>query len=81
MKLRNLGEVNDFLDMINRCKGDIWLEDDAGSRINLKSRLSQYVAVGALLSEQGGLLNLVCGDPEDEAKFHLFLSDHPQIGG
>ena len=53
MKLHNLGEVNDFLHTVNRCKGEVWLEDRDGSRINLKSKLSQYVAIAALLGEPG----------------------------
>lgn len=80
MRLRNLGEVNDFLTTVNRCVGEVWLQDDEGSRINLKSKLSQYVAIAALLGDQGDSLELFCEFPEDDAKFYVLLSDHPQIG-
>lgn len=80
MKLHNLGEVNDFLHTVNRCKGEVWLEDRDGSRINLKSKLSQYVAIAALLGEHGDELELFCDIPEDEGKFFVLLSDHPAMG-
>ena len=53
MKLHNIGEVNDFISTVDRCKGNVWLEDRQGSRLNLKSKLSQYVAIAALISEHG----------------------------
>nr|DAJ59243.1 MAG TPA: hypothetical protein [Caudoviricetes sp.] len=80
MKLHNLGEVNDFLHTVDRCRGEVWLADQQGSRINLKSRLSQYVAIAALLGEHGDDMELQCEIPEDEAKFFLLFSDHPSMG-
>ena len=41
MKLSNIGEVNDFLEVVNRCEGDVWLQSVEGDKINLKSSLSQ----------------------------------------
>lgn len=80
MKLHNLGEVNDFLYTVDRCKGEVWLEDQEGSKINLRSKLSQYVAIAALLGVHGNELELFCEKPEDEAKFYVLFSDHPAIG-
>ena len=40
MKLSNIGEVNDFLEVVNRCEGDVWLQSTEGDKINLKSSLS-----------------------------------------
>ena len=79
MKLRNLGEVNDLLKTVDQCRGVVWLSDDDGNRINLKSKLSQYVAVGMLLSDHGRDMDLFCEFAEDEAKFWLLLSDHPDM--
>lgn len=81
MKLHNLGEVNDFLYTVDRCNGEVWLEDNEGSKINLCSKLSQYVAIAALLDAHGDNLELFCEFPEDEAKFYVLFSDHPQMGG
>lgn len=80
MKLHNLGEVNDFLATVDRCIGEVWLEDHEGSKLNLRSKLSQYVAIAALLGAHGDDLELFCEFPEDEAKFYVLLSDHPEMG-
>ena len=45
MKLSNIGEVNDFLEVVNRCEGDVWLQSTEGDKINLKSSLSQHVGI------------------------------------
>lgn len=80
MKLHNLGEVNDFLATVDRCQGEVWLQDQEGSKLNLRSKLSQYVAIGALIGTQGDALELFCELPVDEARFYVLLSDHPGIG-
>lgn len=80
MKLHDVGEVNDFLDTVQRCQGEVWLEDGEGSKLNLKSKLSQYVAIASLLGDKSADLELYCQNPEDEAKFYLLFSEHPDIG-
>ena len=30
MRLHNIGEVNDFLETVDRCEGDVWLESVEG---------------------------------------------------
>ncbi len=80
MQLKNIGEVRDFLGTVDRCAGEVWLEDREGSKINLKSKLSQYVAIGALLSEQREQLYLYCQLPEDDAKFYVLFSENPEMG-
>ena len=77
MRLTNISEVNTFIKLINECKGDVWLESAEGDKINLKSKLSQYVAISALLSIEGDHLDLYCSLPEDEAKFIMFFHEHP----
>lgn len=77
MRLTNISEVNDFIKIINECKGDVWLESMEGDKINLKSKISQYVAISALISIEGDNLDLYCSLPEDEAKFLKFFEDHP----
>ena len=32
MRLHNIGEVNDFLETVDRCKGDVWLESVEGDK-------------------------------------------------
>lgn len=77
MRLTNINEVNKFINLVNECKGDVWLESVDGDKINLKSKLSQYVAISALLSIEGDHLDLYCSSPEDEMKFIGFFREHP----
>ena len=79
MKLSDIGEVKDFLAVVNRCQGDVWLQSTEGDKINLKSSLSQYVAVAELIKDEGKNLELFCSLPIDEAKFFVLFSEHPDI--
>ena len=77
MRLTNISEVNIFINLVNECKGDVWLESVDGDKINLKSKLSQYIAISALINIEGDNLNLYCSLPEDEMKFLKFFEEHP----
>lgn len=77
MRLNNIKELQEFLAVINSCEDSVWLESIDGDRFNLKSELSQYVALGALLEHKGSELELFCSSREDEAKFIGFFRDHP----
>ena len=78
MRLSNISEVNDFLRTVDRCNGDVWLESADGNKINLKSKLSQYIAISALISIEGDNLELFCSDPEDQMKFFKFFFNNPK---
>ena len=81
MKLSNISEVNDFLKAVNNCKGKVWLIDLNGSKINLKSSLSQYIAVAELVTERGNELELFCDELIDEHIFFELFDKHPEIIG
>ena len=78
MKINNITLVNEFLEIVNNCKGNVYLTSSEGDKFNLKSALSQYIAMGALLGQKGDELELWCDDKEDEAKFMKFLNEHPE---
>ena len=79
MKLKNIEQVNDFLSTVDSCEGSVWLESEFGDRFNLKSKFSQYVAMAALLGENGEALELYCQLPEDRARFYNFFKEHPGV--
>ena len=79
MKLANIKEVNDFLKTVDECTGDVWLESVDGNKINLKSKLSQYVAINALISCESDKLELFCSKHEDEKKFFKFFIENPKV--
>ena len=43
MRLTKIKEVNDFLEIVNHCKGEVTLTSQYGDKYNLKSLLTQYV--------------------------------------
>lgn len=81
MKLHNVTQINEFMDAINKCKGDVWLESVYGDRYSLKSKLTQYLAIAELIGESADDLELFCADPNDEAKFFEFFKRNPDVLG
>lgn len=78
MRIQNTNQLQDFLAAVNACKGQVWLESNDGDKFNLKSQLSQYIALGALLGEKGDLLELYCSEKADESLFLQFFQVHPE---
>ena len=79
MKFKKAIDVNDFLSTVESCEGEVWLESVDGDRYILKSVFSRYIAMAALLSEQGENLELFCQLPEDRAKFYKYFHEHPGV--
>ena len=52
MKIRNIKEVNEFIKTIDSCKGNVYLTSVFGDKYNLKSKLSQYVGIAAMIGNQ-----------------------------
>ena len=75
MKLQNIHEVEDFRKVIHQCKDDVFLKSLEGDVFNLKSAMSEYIALGRLLSEQGDSLELFASRREDEARLIAFLNE------
>ena len=79
MRLKNIEEINAFLATVNSCRGEVWLESQYGDKFNLKSKLSQYVAMGALLSDKDEVLELFCSNKDDEQRFLQYFMEHPGV--
>lgn len=77
MKLNNVTDVQKFIAAVNSCKNDVYLRSQEGDQFNLKSSLSQYIAIGRLLEESGDSLELFAQSREDEA---LLLEMLGQLG-
>ena len=79
MKIKNIKNVETFLAVVNECKGEVTLTSVYGDKYNLKSALTQYVAVAALLGDHGEELELWCTDKNDEKKFFKMFNEHPEM--
>ncbi|MBO6133499.1 MAG: polya polymerase [Lachnospiraceae bacterium] len=74
MKISNITNVEKFFKVIDSCKGKIELLTDEGDRLNLKSKLSQYVSLANIFSD-GNIkeLELLAYEPEDIDKLVNFM--------
>ena len=79
MRLKNIEEVNAFLATVDSCNGDVWLESQYGDKFNLKSKLAQYIAMGALLKDEEEALELFCSNKDDEQKFFTYFKEYPGV--
>ena len=75
MKLSNMTDVQKFTAAVNACQGDVYLKSVEGDVFNLKSSLSQYIAIGRLIEESGDDLELFAQTREDEARLLMMLGE------
>ena len=74
MKIQNISDVNKFFAVIDRCKGTVELVSPEGDRINLKSKLTQYLSMATIFSN-GYIkeLELVAYDKDDIDRLIKFM--------
>lgn len=77
MKLKNITNVDKFFETVAECEGKVELIINDGSRFNLKSTLSQFVAVVKVFTN--GKINeieLVTENIKDSAKMINFMMNN-----
>lgn len=79
MKISNIKEIDGFLSAVRQCSGNVYLRSPMGDVYNLKSELSQYIAIGALLGKYGEELELFCQDTNDEPLFFQYFYKFPNV--
>ena len=74
MKVSHITNVDKFFEVIDSCKGKVELVTGEGDRLNLKSKLSQYVSMANIFSD-GTIaeLELLAYEPEDIQKLLNFM--------
>ncbi|MBQ7564430.1 MAG: polya polymerase [Lachnospiraceae bacterium] len=74
MKVQNITDIDKFFKVIDSCSGKVELVTGEGDRLNLKSKLSQYVSMANLFSD-GTIeeLELVAYEPDDINKLINFM--------
>ncbi len=74
MKVQNIKDIEKFFEVIDSCKGKVELVTGEGDRLNLKSKLSQYVSMANIFSD-GTIseLELLAYEPEDINKLLNFM--------
>ena len=63
MKVQNITNIDKFFEVVDSCKGKVELVTGEGDRLNLKSKLSQYVSMANIFSN-GEIpeLEIICLD-------------------
>jgi len=51
MKIQNVKDIDKFFSTIDKCSGKVELVTGEGDRLNLKSKLTQYVALAKCFSD------------------------------
>mgnify|MGYP001219950339 FL=1 len=74
MKIQNISDVDKFFKVIDECKGTVELVSPEGDRINLKSKLTQYLSMATIFSN-GYIkeLELVAYDKDDIDRLIKFM--------
>ena len=69
-------DIADFIQTLDKCRGDVFLETEEGDVLNLKSKLCQMIGVANILKD--AVIKEVpirCSNPEDESllfRFNLY---------
>ena len=76
MKVQNIKDIDKFFQVIDSCAGKVELVTGEGDRLNLKSKLSQYVSMANIFSD-GTIaeLEILAYEPEDITKLVNFMMD------
>ena len=75
MKIKNIKDVDGFNKVIDSCAGKEEFNTGEGDRLNLKSKLCQYVSLTSLLKSDVEIpeLEVVAYEPEDTERIIKFL--------
>lgn len=74
MKVQNITDVEGFFNVVDSCKGRVELVTGEGDRLNLKSKLCQYVSLANIFSN-GEIpeLEIIAYEKEDIDKLLEFM--------
>lgn len=74
MKVQNITNIDKFFSVIDDCKGKVELVTGEGDRLNLKSKLSQYVSMANIFSN-GEIpeLEIIAYEKEDIDRLIKFM--------
>lgn len=74
MKIKNISEPKKLFEVLAQCKGKVELCTEEGDRLNLKSKLCQYIAMTDIFSNaEIGEIEVMVSEPEDVALLIDFM--------
>ena len=74
MKVQNITDIEAFFKAVDECKGKVELVTGEGDRLNLKSKLCQYVSLANIFSN-GEIpeLEIIASEKEDVDRLLHFM--------
>ena len=74
MKVQNISDIDGFFKVVDACNGKVELVTGEGDRLNLKSKLSQYVSMANIFSN-GEIpeLEIIAYEKEDIDRLVSFM--------
>lgn len=79
MKIDKVENVQEFFKVVDSCSGRVELLTGEGDRLNLKSKLCQYLSMAQIFSKQDELhLEIVASEEEDLQKICSYLASQGQ---
>lgn len=75
MKITNIKDTEAFFNVIDSCTGKVELVTGEGDRLNLKSKLSQFVSLANIFKAEESIpeLELIAYEPEDAKKLLEYM--------
>lgn len=76
MKVQNITDIEGFFKVVDSCAGKVELVTGEGDRLNLKSKLSQYVSMANIFSNSEiPELEVIAYEKEDAEKLVNFMEN------
>lgn len=76
MKVEKINDIQDFFKMIDSCKGRVELLTAEGDRLNLKSKLCQFMSMTQLFAVRDEMsLEIVASEEEDLQKICRYFME------
>ena len=79
MKITHIKDVDRFFLVVDECEGKVELVTSEGDRLNLKSKLSQFISLTNIFNPNGEVkpeipeIELVAYDPKDVDRLIRFM--------
>lgn len=79
MKVEKVTNIPEFFKVVDSCKGRVELLTGEGDRLNLKSKLCQYLSIGQIFSKSEDLhLEIIASEEEDLQKLYRYFMKHEE---
>lgn len=81
MKVSKVANIQQFFKIVDSCKGRVELLTGEGDRLNLKSKLCQFLSIGQIFAKSDDLhLEIIASEKEDLQKLYKFLLEDEKSG-